>query len=205
MKSYPSIIKTKTAPLNHIFAFDKLDGSNIRAEWSRKNKTFVKFGSRTQLIDKSSPILGEAIDLILETYGEELNKRFTDAKWQKAICFFEFFGPNSFAGQHKESDIKKTVLFDINGPQGLLLPSDFLKMSRYLETAPVIYEGPFSRDLITSVENGTLPKMTFEGIVAKANTGSPGLPWMTKVKNKAWLNKLKEFCEGDESLFKKLS
>lgn len=205
MKSYPTITKTRISPNNHIFAFDKLDGSNIRAEWCKKSKTFIKFGSRTQLIDKSSPILGTAINLILEKYSEELNKKFIDAKWQKAICFFEFFGQNSFAGQHVVSDEKKVVLFDINGPQGLLYPSEFLRMTKYLDIAPLIYEGQFSEEFIQSVENGTLSNMTFEGIVAKSNIGSPGLPWMTKVKNKAWLIKLKEICKGDEELFKKLS
>lgn len=205
MKSYPSITKFKTAPINHIFAFDKLDGSNIRAEWSKKDKTFTKFGSRNQLIDKSTPILGEAIDLIMEKYSEDLNQRFTDERWTRAICFFEFFGPNSFAGQHQVDDYKNIVLFDINGPSGLLYPKDYLKMSKYIDIAPLLYEGPFSADLISAVENGTLKGMTFEGIVAKAHTGSPGLPWMTKVKNKAWLERLKIHCNGNENLFKQLA
>jgi hypothetical protein len=205
MKSYPSISKLKTAPLNHIFAFDKLDGSNIRAEWNRKHKAFTKFGSRTQLIDKSSPILGEAIDLFLEKYSEDLNQRFTDERWTKAICFFEFFGDQSFAGQHIVGDPKKVMLFDINGPSGLLYPKEYLKLTKYLDIAPLIYEGPFNQDLISMVENGTLPHMTFEGIVAKANTGSPGLPWMTKVKNKAWLEKLKVICKDNEALFNQLA
>lgn len=205
MKSYPSITKTRIAPVNHIFAFDKLDGSNIRAEWSKKEKTFFKFGSRTQLIDKSTPILGQAINLILEEYSEELNKRFTDAKWQKAICFFEFFGPNSFAGNHILEDTKQVVLFDINGPQGLLFPSEFLRMSKYLVTAPLLYEGAFTQELINSVELGNLPGMTFEGIIAKANYGTPGLPWMTKIKNKAWIERLRALCKDNETLFNKLA
>lgn len=204
MKSYPSISKEKSAP-SHVYCFDKIDGSNLRSEWSRKHKTFVKFGSRTQLIDRSSPILGAGIELFLEKYSEELSKRFFDAKWQRAICFFEFFGPNSFAGQHVEADLKTVQLFDINGPTGLLYPKEYLKMTTCLDIAPLLYEGPFTGDLIQSVENGTLAGMTFEGIVAKANSGSPGLPWMTKVKNKAWLEKLKEICNGNEELFKKLS
>lgn len=205
MKSYPTINKLKSAPINHIYAFDKLDGSNIRAEWSRKHKAFTKFGSRNQLIDRSTPVLGEAIDLFLEKYAEKLNQRFLDARWQKAICFFEFLGDKSFAGQHVVGDPKKVVLFDINGPQGLLYPREYLKMTKFLDIAPLIYEGPFSQELISQVENGTLPSMSFEGVVVKANTGSPGLPWMTKVKNKQWLDKLKVLCNGNEDLFNKLS
>jgi len=45
MKSYPSIPgkHTNGIPLT---VFDKLDGSNIRAEWSKK-RGFYKFGTRT--------------------------------------------------------------------------------------------------------------------------------------------------------------
>ena len=43
MKQYPTI--PKTIQSIDIIAFDKLDGSNIRAEWNPK-KGFYKFGSR---------------------------------------------------------------------------------------------------------------------------------------------------------------
>jgi hypothetical protein len=43
MKTYPSISRDIVG--QPIYAFDKLDGSNIRAEWSKKNG-FHKFGSR---------------------------------------------------------------------------------------------------------------------------------------------------------------
>ena len=52
MKQYPSIshdIRSVQA-----YAFDKLDGSNIRAEWHPK-KGFWKFGSRTRLLGTDQP------------------------------------------------------------------------------------------------------------------------------------------------------
>lgn len=203
MKTYPSISKVNTAPC-HGYAFEKFDGSNVRAEWSRKRGAFYKFGSRTQLIDASSPVLGEAVGLIQEKYQEELCRRFHDARMQKAVAFFEFFGPNSFAGFHVSSDKKEVVLFDVNGDRGLLYPKDFLKFTENLEIAKVLYEGALSAELIKSVEEGTLEGMTFEGVIFKGNSGSPGLPFMTKIKHKAWIEKLKTHCKGDEALFQKL-
>ena len=43
MKGYPSIPREVQHSLN-VYAFDKLDGSQIRAEWTQKNG-FFKFGS----------------------------------------------------------------------------------------------------------------------------------------------------------------
>lgn len=86
MKAYPSISKDIRTDVN-IFAFDKLDGSNIRAEWSKK-KGFYKFGTKTRLLGTDDPIFGEAIGLIHKTYGESLTKVFKDEKYERAICNF---------------------------------------------------------------------------------------------------------------------
>ena len=72
MKEYPSILSANDLLarsgdyLGQSFvAFDKLDGSNIRAEWDRK-RGWHRFGSRRRLLDASDPLLGQAIQLILE-------------------------------------------------------------------------------------------------------------------------------------------
>jgi len=54
------------------------------------------------------------------------------------------------------------------------------------------------------VRDGTFPGMTFEGVVCKGPKVSPGRPLMFKVKSRAWLDKLKNFCNGDESLYRRL-
>ena len=58
MKSYPSIGYWNTGVLGtHVYAFDKLDGSNLRAEFtfkSAKNNSFGngfdRFGTKNQII-----------------------------------------------------------------------------------------------------------------------------------------------------------
>ena len=204
MKQYPSIPKGHLAG-KHTYLFDKYDGSNIRAEWSRKHKKFVKFGSRTQLIDNSSLILGESISLITYKYEKEMTDRFLKNRVEKAVCFFEFFGPNSFAGSHVEEDKKEVKLLDISlHPKGIITPKEFLKLTAGLDVAELLFEGFINQQIIESIENGTLPGMTFEGVIGKCNSGSPGLPDMFKIKNKAWLQKLRDYCKGDDTLFDKL-
>ena len=96
MKSYPSISKL-IQPID-IIAFDKLDGSNIRAEWTPK-KGFHKFGSKTRLIDKDQEPLGRSIALIKNKYEKDLHDVLKKLKTQRAICFFEFHGPTSAFGK----------------------------------------------------------------------------------------------------------
>src|SRR3954471_11767892 len=111
MKEYPSIpaaghLLAQSAEdyLGRPFvAFDKLDGSNIRAEWDHK-RGWHNFGSRRRPLDASQPLLGAAIQLILDGYGDGLAKVFTDdpllSHPKEATAYFELFGPHSFAGQH---------------------------------------------------------------------------------------------------------
>ena len=76
MKRYPSIEK-EIIKGEYTYLFDKLDGSNIRAEWTKKNQ-FYKFGSRTELIDKSHLLLGKAPQLIIDKYQADLTKKFKE-------------------------------------------------------------------------------------------------------------------------------
>ena len=85
MKSYPSISKEIRQDI-HIFAFDKLDGSHIRAEWNFKNG-FYKFGTRTQLIDQSSKPFGKAIKILQDKYESDIAMVFKEQKWRDVICF----------------------------------------------------------------------------------------------------------------------
>jgi len=205
MKSYPSITKDLRADV-YIYAFNKLDGSNIRAEWNSK-RGFYKFGSRTQLIDENTKPLGKAIKIIREKYEEDLGMVFKEQKWKDALCFFEFYGPNSFAGQHKDDEEQTVTLIDINPyKHGILEPVQFIKLFKHLDIPKVLFEGHITTDFVDKVKASSLKEMAYEGVVCKgANDKKTKMPIMFKIKSRAWLEKLKTYCNGDESLFNKLA
>lgn len=200
MKSYPTISKNIRNDI-YIYAFDKLDGNNIRAEWNKK-KGFYKFGSRKQLIDETSD-LGGSINLIKEKYEEDLSRIFIKQKWQSVVCFFEYHGPNSFAGHHTDDELTVT-LFDVNPyKQGILAPTEFINLMRYVDTPKVLFEGHITKEFIDKVKASSLQGMTFEGCVCKGKEKNKII--MFKIKSNVWLEKLMAYCQGNVSLFNKLA
>jgi len=205
MKTYPSITKDIRKDLT-VYVFDKLDGSNIRAEWSKK-KGFYKFGSRRVLLDKSNQTLGEAIDLIKNNYEDDITKIMKKNRFEKGVFFFEFYGPNSFAGNHVENEKHEVTLFDVDiFKRGILPPDIFLKEFGNLKIAPLLYHGKINSEMIQSIKDSTFDGITFEGVVCKAKNPKKTLrPILFKIKTHAWLNKLKQFCKDDAEMFKRLS
>lgn len=205
MKSYPSITTTIDFSKPY-YLFDKLDGSNIRAEWAPK-KGFSKFGSRTQLLTPDQAVLYPSIEAFKAKYAEELEERFRKAKYERAVVFFEWLGPNSFAGSHPDPlDQMDTVVIDIAVyKKGILPPEQFLKVMEGLHHPPVLHKGRISEEMFQSVRTRTLPGMTFEGVIGKGEfVQKEGGPIMFKIKSNDWLNKLKEICNGDEALYQRL-
>lgn len=201
MKQYPSISFDIDRDLQ-IYAFDKLDGSNIRVEWSRK-AGFYKYGSKNVLMDRNHPELGEAVDLIESTYRAGLEAVFRDERWDRVVCFFEFHGANSFAGQHAQEEHKVTLI-DVNPFKlGMEPPRDFIRKFEHLGIPKVLYVGKANKEFEESVRAGTLDGMTFEGVVCKGLRKGRHLT-MFKIKNRAWLQKLRDFCAGNDDLFRRL-
>jgi len=60
-----------------------------------------------------------------------------------------------------------------------------------------------TEELIDETKNGTLEGMSFEGIVCKYQTKHKQTG-MFKVKNRAWLDRLKDRCGTNEALYRKL-
>lgn len=202
MKSYPSITKNIRKDI-YIYAFDKYDGSLIRAEWNSK-KGFYKFGTRTELIDVSSKPFGQAISLLKDKFEKDLSIIFKENKYQSVICFFEYWGKDSFAGTHNFDKLMELTLLDINPyKEGFLPPAIFIQQYGHLNTAKILYEGAVSVELFDSVKQSTLPNMGSEGVVCKGMSGKVHI--MFKIKSQAWLDKLKLYCNGNESLFAKLA
>lgn len=202
MKQYPSISRDVQYG-GPYYVFDKLDGSNIRAEWSKK-QGFYKFGSRKVLLGErgesdQQSLLGESLELI-KALEEPLAKVFQQERWQQVVCFFEFLGPSSFAGQHA-AEPHKVTLIDLHiHKQGIIDVREFVRaFEGVVDTAKLLYQGNFNKELESQIRAGTLEGMSLEGVVAKAPPRKKWeLPTMFKVKNQAWIDRVRAL-HGDRA------
>lgn len=209
MKHYPHIEYWNQCKFGEtVWGFEKLDGSNIRAEWSKK-RGFYKFGTRNWMIDEKHPQFGKAVTLFRNKYEEGLSKIFTDKKEYREIrnfvTFAEYFGEKSFAGYHETDDIMDIVLFDVSMFQkGWIKPKDFIDNFNHLGIPRLMYHGNFNRSLINDVREGRFDVK--EGIMAKGLRRTKGdeLVWMTKIKTQAWFDKLK-WKLGEKYLLKEVN
>jgi len=202
MKQYPTIDKTiMNIP---VWVWDKLDGSNIRVEWTRKNG-LAKFGSRHQLIDNSH-LLRESIVLIKE-YENDLNVIFKRMRVPKITMFWEFFGERSFAGNHFEEPHKVVLLDVFVYKQGCMQSNNFYKMFNSIIPIPnLLHHGYVRSDLEQAIRKNEMFDITFEGVVCKgAVKKNMGFPRMFKIKTNAWLEKLKNYCANDDKMFNRLA
>ena len=205
MKSYPSIDGRYIKGVI-LTAFDKLDGSNIRAEWSRK-RGFYKFGTRTRLVDESDDIFGHVPEMILVKYGDDLDSIFRAQRYDRAVAFFEYWCPDSFAGTHPEdaSGADVTLIDVAPYKKGLLVPRDFLSIFGGLKIPNIVHTGALDSDFVTAVKNGTLEGMTFEVVVCTYPNPKNGNIGMFKIKSNLWLDKLREHVDGDDNAFRRLA
>lgn len=147
------------------------------------------------MFDKSDPEFGSAIEIFNNTYAQDLESIFKKDKTlrnaQSIIVYMEFFGPNSFAGQHKPEDPKELMLFDVNvHKQGILSPNQFLDIFGHLKVAKVIFQGNLTSGFVNQVRNGEIEGLR-EGVVAKGYNG-PHKLWMCKIKTLSYLEELKK-------------
>lgn len=202
MKSYPTIPHWyKGLEDQPVIAFEKLDGSNIRAEWSRK-RGWYKFGSRKVLLHPDQQPLYNAVELFMNKYSEDLAKIFTDdkdlKKSLKFVVFFEFFGEKSFAGYHEDDDNYDVVLFDVNQDRkGIIEPKDFITKFGDLHIPEIVYEGDYNKEFVEAIQHNRFKDYKFdEGVVCKGSKltkkGQQSNIWMCKIKTFEWLNKVKE-------------
>lgn len=205
MKEYPSIPRDVRCGVP-VYAFDKLDGSNIRAEWRRKKGQFYKYGSRTQLIDSGHPFLGDAIRIIQEKYEEGMCTVFEKNRWHEATAFFEFWGPRSFAGWHVIDEPHDVTLIDVKPfKHGILNPDEFIDEFGHLGIPRLVYRGNMNLEVEEQIRSSRMPGITFEGVVCKIKVqGKQQNPEMFKVKTRAWIQHLKDRCGSDQAMFNRL-
>lgn len=179
-----------------IVAFDKLDGSNLRFEYSQK-RGFYKFGTRRQMIDSTSEY-GFAIELFLNKYAECLTKIFKSKEYRNIlsfVCYAELIGTRSAFGQHEfETDEFDVVLFDIDQyKKGMIPPREFINNFGHLGIPRVVYEGALDREFVNRVKRNEFDLS--EGVICKGiNKLDKGFNqfYYCKVKTADWFAKLKE-------------
>lgn len=195
LKQYPSINITKKHLGKPCIAFYKLDGSNLRAEWSPK-RGWYKFGSRKQMIDANHEQFGHGIRLFLDKYGDTLpiifENNFNLFKGITITVFFEYYGDKSFGGQHyDELEDMNVTLFDVFiKNKGQLSPFEFVKIFKDVDIPEIVYEGNYNKQFISNVRRNRLPNVELdEGVVVKGVVKN--ITWMSKIKTKNWLDRIK--------------
>lgn len=191
MKPYPSIQSSNGQKFQEFdaYVFDKIDGSNLRFEWTRKAR-WSKFGTRTRLFDHQDPDFGLAIPLFYVGWSEDLTRVAVDNRWDHLVVYMEFCGANSFAGKHDPDDVKRLTLFDAcPNKKGLLGPKEFLKLFGNLHTPRLLSIQKWTRGFVDRIRKGESGlDVTFEGVVGKGGSGHELV--MRKAKTKAWIDKV---------------
>jgi hypothetical protein len=164
MQEYPSIVKA-FPPQGWLHTFDKLDGANVRFEYS-KQAGFYKCGSRTRLFDATDPVLGGAVALFRDGLERELTRIAMRGHWDRAVVFCEYWGAETIGGINSGAVASRLTPFDVWLPTaGLLEPKLFVKR---LGSLGPRYHGRinWSRDFLESVRDGSFD-CSFEGVVGK--------------------------------------
>jgi hypothetical protein len=197
MFEYPSMKNTKKAKFGEsAYIFNKIDGSNFRAKWTRKHD-FNLFGTRTQLVDESTDYWGNIVKLFNDTRAENLSKYFNDkTKADNIIVFSEFHGPNSFAGRHNDSDAHQLTVFDVYDTKlkSFMGPENFVNRIGDITEIPKFFGIEIlNYELVSDVRAGkydVVEGVICKGVERKGNFAG-GVP-MYKIKTMKYLDKLKE-------------
>lgn len=192
MKSYPSIPQFDLAADSgmRLHTFAKLDGSNLRFEWSAK-RGWYKVGTRDQLLDSNNPVFAPALPIFQCDLAEPLERLARAQRWLALVCFCEYWGEHSFAGQHDPADEMRLSVIDLSPYKvGILGPERFLRLTDGLPVAPYLGERVWNERFALEVRAGELSGMSFEGVVGKA--GDRHQIQMRKLKSTAWVARVRE-------------
>jgi len=190
MKTYPSITRSprrRKSPVP-LHLFDKIDGSNLRFEWSSRTG-WTRFGTRRRVIDPSDPVFGGAMGLFQETFADPIAAVASAQGWDALVAFGEFWGESSLGGQHASDEPHQIVLFDV-APfrRGFVGPQRFMDLFGHLPIPRYLGEHAWDDALIDRVRRDDLPGVTCEGVVGKSGDGHRTV--MAKAKTQRWIDKI---------------
>lgn len=212
MRKYDSIIRIQdngTLLGEQVWAFNKLDGQNFGVKYNPNQKAFTGFHSRKCLVDETSEAFGAAVQYFKTYLEEPLKEIIAQNRGKRQLFngvkeidfFFEWYGPNSFAGFHQEGDEMTLALIDLFlQKKGYIEPQPFYDLfckDPRIPTPTLIYRGPLNQDFIKEIQENdwTKPECKYpevkEGVVARRSTLMKGqrMP-KVKIKTKWWLDKL---------------
>lgn len=200
---YPKIPDSRNAPEGRCVAFEKYDGTNLHWDWDR-DFGWHSFGTRrdefnlteagTEQFALRHAHLRQCVEVFRATLADGLERVFREQPsymgFQIIKAFTEFFGPNSFAGLHKDDDPKELRLFDVSAePFGMIGPQQFVADFAHLPIARVVYEGKLTGTFTQDVRHGKFG--VAEGVVCKGGSGGSDV-WMVKIKTDSYLERLQQ-------------
>lgn len=173
------------------YVFDKIDGSNLRFEWSKK-RGWHKFGTRKRLFDETDPVFGQAILAFMEALAEPVVEVAVKQRWDRLIVFCEGAGDRSFAGHHAPGDPMRVYLIDAAPyKQGILPPKKYLDLFGHIESqAAYLGRHRWNAGFVQAVRRGKVEGVSFEGVVGKALVKKKIV--MSKAKTQAWIDRVME-------------
>ena len=189
MKSYPSIkqfrVDRHLGYRGHTFA--KHDGSNLRFEWDRK-KGWFRFGSRRRLLDRDHKEFGKSMAMFEEGFADTFEKYAVDSGHSSIVVYCEFWGPQSFAGEHEPEDPHRLTPIDVAiYKKGLLDTESFIESFGDFELG-YLGEMTWDQPFVDAVRSLSLTGMSFEGVVGKSGSGHKRTA--IKLKSQSWVNKV---------------
>lgn len=195
---YPKIPENSDKFHGKCLAFEKYDGTNLHWQWNASDG-WNAFGTRrTQFPLTKNGIydfgsehiqLIDAPNIFNDTLRDHLAKYFLDNssyRIKKIIVFTEFFGRNSFAGNHFISENHQLVIIDVMIDNKLLPPIKFAKDFIDFNSARVVYDGKYNGQFAEDIRNNRY--FLNEGVVVKGVVD--GEVFMTKIKTKEYLKRL---------------
>lgn len=223
MKHYDSIPRIDddgTLKSDMVWGFNKLDGQNFCASYKPHKNIWGPFGSRNHTVDENDLQFGKTVkffnehkyaEILTSCVREHAKKGDVFHGIEEITFFFEWYGPNSFAGKN-EIDISnenmRLALIDVFlKKKGYIEPKDYYNIFNNcgIELPELIYKGQLTSEIIDKIKANDWTKegccfpTVKEGVVFKRSTLMKGQRRPSvKVKTKWWLEKLHSLYSEEE-------